>query len=151
MKKTNLKKIITMSMAVICAVSLIVNAYAATGRTNAGEYGELRAENTIARLEGYDKRVHLSVATTNKAADKYILKYNVVYAESGASITGTVELVNINMYTAMKSSETVEMRHWKNTVTGKVDGFLSTKIKAYSTHEVRGDYAAYVVYLSDEL
>ena len=151
MKRANLKKFITMSMAVVCAVSLVVNAYAVTGKKNAGEYGELCAENTIARLEGYDKRVHLSVATTSKAADKYILKYNVVYADSGASITGTAELININMYTAMKSCETVEMHHWKNAVTGKVDGFLNTKIKAYSTHEVRGDYAAYVVYLSDEL
>lgn len=151
MKKTKLRKIITASMAVVCAVSLVINAYAEKDRTNAGEYGILEAENTIAKLEGYDKRVHLSVATTNKAADKYVLKYNVVYAGSGASITGTVELININMYTPMKSSETVEMHHWKNTVTGKVDGFLKTEIKAYSTHEVRGDYAAYVVYLSDQL
>ena len=55
------------------------------------------------------------------------------------------------MYTPMRSSETVEMHHWRNTQTGINDNFVYTKIKAYSTHEVRGDYAAYVVYLSDEL
>lgn len=150
MKKTKLRKIITASMAVVCTVSLVINAYASTDRTNAGEYGILEAENTIAN-NGYEKIVNLSVATTNKAADKYVLKYNVTYAISGASITGTVELVNINMYTPMKSGETVEMHHWKNTQTGINDNFVNTKIKAYSTHEVRGDYAAYVVYLSDEL
>ena len=79
MKKTKLRKIITASMAAVCAVSLVINAYASTDRTNAGEYGMLYAENTIAN-NGYEKVVNLSVATTNKAADKYVLKYNVTYA-----------------------------------------------------------------------
>lgn len=150
MKKTKLSKIITLLMAAILVISLGINTYAATGSKPAGEYGMLNANNNIS-VNDMEKIVSLNVSTTgSKQAEKYIIKYNVVYAKTGKSITGDVELININMISPKKSYEDVEMHHWKNAETGKVDGFRNTEIKAYSTHEVRGDYS-YVVYLSERL
>lgn len=148
MKRKRLKKFVTILMAMVFVVSLAVNANAATGNISAGEYGELKAVNAISILGTFEKRVNISVETTKSAAEKYILKYNVVYANTGTSITGNVQLENVNMYTPMRSSESVEMHHWKNTQTGQYDGFIGTKIKAYTTHEVRGTYA-YAIYLSE--
>ena len=151
MKKSKSSKIITLLMVAVLVVASVINTYAATDNTSAGKYGKLYAENTIRVQYDYEKCVLLSVSTTAKEAEKYIIKYNIVYADTGKSITGDVELININMLSPMKSYEDVEMHHWKNAKTGKYDNFLNTKIKAYSTHEVRDDYSAYVLYLSDEL
>ncbi len=149
MIKSKLRKIITLSMAAMSTIALVINTYAATGSKPAGEYGTLNANNNIC-VNDFEKIVSLNVSTTDKAAEKYIIKYNVVYADTGRSITGDVELININMLSPKKSYEDVEMHHWKNAITGNSDGFKYTEIKAYSTHEVRGDYS-YVIYLSEKL
>lgn len=149
MKKSKLSKFITLLIVAVSTITLVINTYAATGSKPAGEYGTLNANNNIG-VNDFEKIVSLNVSTTAKAAEKYIIKYNIVYAETGKSITGDVELININMLSPMRSYEDVEMHHWKNAVTGKADGFRNTEIKAYSTHEVRGDYS-YVIYLSEKL
>lgn len=152
MKKTKLKKVFTVAMSVVCATIVTFGAYAASGSKAAGEYGTLNASNVIG-VNDYEKVVSLSVSTTSKIPKHYIIKYNVVYADTGVSITGDVSRDNVNILynSPNRSYEDVEMHHWKNARTGKPDGFVNTNIKAYSTHEARGDYASYAIYLSESL
>lgn len=129
-------------------LSMVVNAYAITksGYKSAGEYGKLISYSSLYKSSN-QKVASFSVETTAAAASKYIITYNIVYDNTGASITGNYTTVNSNMYTSRRSSESVDMLQWKNTQTGKRDGFLNTKISAFSTHEVRGvnAYADYLV------
>lgn len=115
-----------------------INALASTSSKVTSEFGTLRGTTTIS-LNGYEKRVNISMSTTKKAKT-YIIKYDVRIAGTGTDITTDVELVNPNV-SGSTARETVEMHHWRS------DGYKYTKLIAYTTQEARGTTSE-CVYLS---
>lgn len=133
-----LKKIIATTLATALIVTTPVNVFATNSSKVTSEFGTLKGTTTIS-LNGYEKRVNISMSTTKKA-ENYVIKYDVRMAGTGADITSDITLVNPNV-SGCSARETVEMHHWRK------DGYVNTKIIAYTTQEARGNTSA-CVYLS---
>lgn len=144
------RKFLAAALATITALALSVNAYANTQKDYTSEFGNVTSENNT--IMGYGEKLVCLSTETDRIAGTHIIKYNITQSPSGISIMPqTQTLVNINMYTPYKSSETVELHHFKNDWKGgRYDGFVNTKITTYSTHEVRGN-TAYACYMSSTL
>lgn len=152
-KKNFMKRALITVAAMVIAVVAPVNVIAASAQTktlNTTEFGMITGNNA-ARKEYSEKCVCLSVKSVREAAH-YVIRYNVTYNGSGESITGTVELMDVNRGIRSNSEcyEDIEMHHWSNKMTGQRDGFLYTSITTYGTQEVRGTNA-YAVYTSSTL
>lgn len=90
-----LKKLMATTLAAALIIATPINALASTSSKVTSEFGTLRGTTTIS-LNGYEKRVNISMSTTKKAKT-YIIKYDVRIAGTGTDITTDVELVNPNV------------------------------------------------------
>lgn len=133
------KKFLVTTLTTVLIMANTLPVFAASASKNTTEFGTLTGRTTISN-NGVEKIVTLSVRTSKKAAH-YVLKYDIRVAGTGRDITTDIEMMDNNV-DGNSSHEVVEMYHWGN------NGYKTTPIIAYTTHEARGNTAE-CVYLSE--
>ncbi|MFQ9933359.1 MAG: hypothetical protein ACLRVQ_02865 [Lachnospiraceae bacterium] len=144
------RKIISLGISAVMIVTMSVSSFAGmvTETKPTAEFGTFQGRSIM--NSGVSKTIKLDVASGQLPMGKYVLKADISYYNVNGNTLITSKSFEKSNPTTMLFTKTIDLYGYYNQYTNSNDGFRTTPVKCYSTHEARGT-GSVAVYITNSL